>query len=308
MENVNLTSVSGKPLRVYVWPVENPKGAVQLVHGMAEHMGRYDRLARALNDAGYAVTGHDHLGHGPSAQKGELGYFGPENGWDHVIRDIRQVTDYMKQRFPDVPCALLGHSMGSFAVREYLIRWGNGLDACVISGTGWHPAALASSARAMAAVCGAASWTKPANAVNKMGFGSYNKSFEPARTPFDWLTRDEKEVDKYIADPLCGFTFTARAYYDMFGGLKALSDLKRLAGMPKDLPVYFVSGSMDPVGGSGTGVNTVAGQFRNAGMKDVTVRLYEGGRHEMFNEINRDQVTADLIAWLDSRLEKKQSA
>ena len=302
MEKMTMKSVSGKPLQVYVWPIENPKAAIQLVHGMAEHMGRYDRLAQALNAAGYAVVGHDHLGHGPIANKNELGYFGPKDGWDCLIRDMKQVTDYMKQRFPGVKYTLLGHSMGSFATREYLIRYGKELDACVISGTGWHPAALATAARTMAALCGMFSWTKPANLVNNMGFGSYNKAFAPARTPFDWLSRDEKEVDKYVADPLCGFVFTARGFYDMFGGLKELSKLERLKAMPKELPVYFLSGAMDPVGAAGVGLKTVAEQFKNAGMKDVTVKLYEGGRHEMFNEINRDEVTADLIAWLDKKV------
>lgn len=302
MEKTVLKSVCGKPLQVYIWPVENPRAAVQLVHGMAEHMGRYDRLAQALNGAGYAVVGHDHLGHGPMAEKGELGYFGPRDGWDCLIRDMHQVTEYMKKRFPGVPCALLGHSMGSFAAREYLIRYGKELNAAILSGTGWHPAALAVSARCMAALSGAFSWTKPANFVNSLGFGSYNKAFEPARTPFDWLSRDEKEVDKYVADPLCGFVFTARGFYDMFGGLRELSRLNRLGSMPPDLPVYFLSGAMDPVGTQGKGVRTVAEQFKNAGMKDVTVRLYEGGRHEMFNEINRDEVTADLIGWLDKKV------
>ena len=302
MEKILLKSVTGKDLQVYVWPVDAPKAVVQLVHGMAEHMGRYDRLAQALNQAGYAVVGHDHLGHGPIAKKEELGYFGPKDGWDSLIRDMHGVTEYAKGRFPSLPFALLGHSMGSFAAREYLLRYGGELSACVLSGTGWHPAALASSARCMAALCGALSWTKPAHFVNKMGFGSYNKAFQPARTPFDWLSRDEKEVDKYVADPLCGFVFTARGFYDMFGGLKALSDLSRLQSMPKDLPVYFLSGAMDPVGTQGKGVETVARQFRDAGMKNVTVKLYEGGRHEMFNEINRDEVTADLIGWLNEKV------
>ena len=302
MEKILLKSVTGKDLQVYVWPVDAPKAVVQLVHGMAEHMGRYDRLAQALNQAGFAVVGHDHLGHGPIAKKEELGYFGPKDGWDSLIRDMHGVTEYAKGRFPSLPFALLGHSMGSFAAREYLIRYGGELSACVLSGTGWHPAALASSARCMAALCGALSWTKPAHFVNKMGFGSYNKAFQPARTPFDWLSRDEKEVDKYVADPLCGFVFTARGFYDMFGGLKALSDLSRLQSMPKDLPVYFLSGAMDPVGTQGKGVETVARQFRDAGMKNVTVKLYEGGRHEMFNEINRDEVTADLIGWLNKKV------
>ena len=302
MEKITLSSVSGKPMLVYVWPIEKPRAVVQLVHGMAEYMARYDRLAQALNAAGYAVVGHDHLGHGPLAKKEELGYFGPEKGWEHLIEDMRQVTEYAKQRFPGVKFALLGHSMGSFATREYLLRWGNALDACVISGTGWYPAVLAKTAQGMAAASGLTGWTKPANGVNSLGFGSYNKAFKPARTDFDWLSRDEKEVDKYIADPLCGFTFTARGFYDMFGGLMALTHLNRLQGMPKQLPVYFLSGGMDPVGSQGKGVQTVVGQFRDAGMQDVTLRLYEGGRHEMFNEINRDEVTADLIAWLDQKI------
>ena len=302
MEKTTLKSVSGKEIQLYIWPIEAPRAVVQLVHGMAEHMARYDRLAQALNGAGYAVVGHDHLGHGPLAKKEELGYFGPQDGWDHLIQDMHQVTAFAKKRFPGLPHVLLGHSMGSFATREYLIRYGGELSACVISGTGWHPAALATAARSMAAMCGALSWTKPANFVNKMGFGSYNKAFQPARTAFDWLSRDEKEVDKYVADPLCGFVFTARGFYDMFGGLKELSKLDRLQSMPKALPVYFLSGAMDPVGANGAGVKTVAQQFRDAGMKDVTVKLYEGGRHEMFNEINRDEVTADLIDWLKAKV------
>ena len=303
MENATLKSVTGKELRLYVWPIESPRAVVQLVHGMAEHMARYDRLAQALNAAGYAVVGHDHLGHGPLAKKEELGYFAPKDGWDHVIEDVHGVTRWAKERFPGVGVALLGHSMGSFAAREYLLRYGGELSACVLSGTGWHPAAVTAAGRAMAALCGVlGGWQKPAAPVNRMGFGSYNKAFAPARTPFDWLSRDEKEVDKYIADPLCGFVFTARGFYDMFGGLAALGRLGRLEQMPKDLPVYFMSGDQDPVGGNGAGVNTVAEQFRAAGMRDVTVKLYAQGRHEMFNETNRDEVTEELIAWLDGHV------
>lgn len=302
MEKITLTSVTGKPLCVRVWPVDAPRAVVQLVHGMAEHMDRYDRLAQALNAAGYAAVGHDHLGHGPIAQKEDLGWFGEKDGWDHLLQDTHQVTQYARQRFAGVKIVLLGHSMGSFVAREYLLRYGQELSACVLSGTGWHPAALCGAAKALAAACGAFGWKKPAAAVNAVGFGSYNKAFAPARTPFDWLSRDEKEVDKYVADPLCGFLFTARGYYDMFGGLQALSKLERLQGMPKALPVYFMSGDMDPVGAQGAGVKTVAQQFRDAGMQDVTVRLFEGGRHEMFNEINRDEVTAELVTWLGSKV------
>lgn len=303
MEKTTLKSVAGKDLQLYVWPVDAPRAVVQLVHGMAEHMGRYDRLARALNGAGYAVVGHDHLGHGPIADEADHGWFGAKGGWNNLIEDMKRVTDYAKQRFPGLPFVLLGHSMGSFAVREYLLRYAKELDACVISGTGWYAPALCGTAKCLAALCGVlGGWHKPAALVNTVGFGSSNKAFAPARTPFDWLSRDEKEVDKYIADPLCGFLFTARGYYDMFDGLQGISKVSRLAAMPKALPIYFLSGSVDPVGQAGSGVKTVAQQFRDAGMQDVTVRLYEGGRHEMFNEINRDEVTADLIGWLKEKV------
>ena len=305
MEKATVTSVTGKPLCVRVWAIDAPRAVVQLVHGMAEHMDRYDRLAVALNAAGYAVIGHDHLGHGPTAPKEELGYFGPKDGWNHLIEDTHRVTEYARLRFPGLKIVLLGHSMGSFVVREYLLRYGKELAACILSGTGWHPAALCTAARSMAAASGAfGGWQKPAAMVNKMGFGSYNKAFQPARTDFDWLSRDEKEVDKYVADPLCGFTFTARGFYDMFDGLLALSKTERLTAIPDWLPIYFVSGDKDPVGGQNAeGVKTVAQQFRDAGVRDVTVKLYKNGRHETFNEINRDEATADLIAWIDSKLQ-----
>ena len=303
MEKIDLISVSGKPLCIRVWDTPHPRAVVQLVHGMAEHMARYDRLAQVLNQAGYAVVGHDHLGHGPIAAPGDRGWFGPKDGWNNLIEDAHTVTGYARQRFPGLKIALLGHSMGSFAVREYLLRYGEELAACVISGTGWYPAALCTAAKGLAALCGVfGGWHKPAALVNSVGFGSSNNAFKPARTPFDWLSRDEKEVDKYIADPLCGFLFTARGYYDMFDGLLALSKESRLSALPKDLPVYFLSGVMDPVGQQSAGVKTVVRQFREAGVTDVTLKLYEGGRHEMFNEINRDQVTADLLEWLNEKI------
>ncbi len=305
MEKATVSSVTGKPLCVRVWAIDAPRAIIQLVHGMSEHMDRYDRLAVALNAAGYAVVGHDHLGHGPTALKEELGYFGPKDGWDHLVEDTHRVTGFARSRFPGLNLVLLGHSMGSFVVREYLLRYGKELAGCVLSGTGWRPTAVSSAARSMAAASGAiGGWQKPSATVNKMVFEKYNAFFQPARTDFDWLSRDEKEVDKYVADPLCGFTFTARGFYDMFDGLLALSRTERLVVLPDWLPVYFMSGDKDPVGGQNAeGVRTVAQQFRDAGVKDVTVKLYENGRHEMFNEINRDEVTADLIAWLDSRLQ-----
>ena len=286
--------------RVSVWkPDGAPRAIIQIFHGMAEHIDRYDRTACDLARKGYLVAGHNHMGHGPETPEGKLGYFYAEDGWRKIVEDGHAVSEALKERWPGIPLILLGHSMGSFMARDYIMRYPGEPDALILSGTGWYPPALCHAGRAMARF---APPDKPSPKINEIGFAGNNKPFQPARTPFDWLSRNNAEVDKYVADPLCGFVFTARGFYDMFGGLKALSNLSRLQSMPKALPVYFLSGAMDPVGTQGKGVETVARQFRDAGMQDVTVKLYEGGRHEMFNEINRDEVTADLIGWLNKKV------
>lgn len=295
-------SAAGPMLCLTVWqPAGKPRAVVQLVHGMAEHIGRYDRLARALCGAGYAVAGHNHLGHGPEARKEDLGFFAAEKGWNAVVEDVHKARVLLEEYFDELPHVLLGHSMGSYVVREYLLRHAQKLAGCVISGTGTMSAALCSLGMAVSGLCAlVGGWHKPSALVGKMVYGTQNNAFKPARTPFDWLSRDEKEVDQYIADPLCGFLFTARGYYDMFSGFKALTNVKRLSLMPKTLPVRFIAGSADPVGANGQGVQAVSRQFIAAGMKEVDVRLYNAARHELFNETNRDEVTDDLIAWLNA--------
>lgn len=304
LEKIPFTSVAGRPLTLYLWQTDAPcRGVIQLVHGMAEHIARYDRLARALCAAGYTVAGHSHLGHGEDAREDELGFFGRKDGWDHLVEDVHAAHEMLLKRFPGQRFAILGHSMGSFVTREYLLRYGGDLTAAVICGTGWFPGPLCSVARAAAALCGVfGGWQKPAPLVDRLMSKDNNKAFAPVRTPFDWLSRDTAEVDKYMADLRCGFLFTARGYYDMFTGLKSLSRLHRLAALPGDLPVLFISGDADPIGTQGKGVNTVAQQFRDAGVRDVTVRLYPGARHELFNETNRDEITAELIDWLNRHM------
>lgn len=304
LEKIPFTSVAGRPLTLYLWQTDAPcRGVIQLVHGMAEHIARYDRLARALCAAGYTVAGHSHLGHGEDAREDELGFFGRRDGWDHLVEDVHAAHEMLLKRFPGQRFAILGHSMGSFVTREYLLRYGGDLTAAVICGTGWFPGPLCSVARAAAALCGVfGGWQKPAPLVDRLMSKDNNKAFAPVRTPFDWLSRDTAEVDKYMADPRCGFLFTARGYYDMFTGLKSLSRLHRLAALPGDLPVLFISGDADPIGTQGKGVSTVAQQFRDAGVRDVTVRLYPGARHELFNETNRDEITAELIDWLNRHM------
>lgn len=280
-------------------PSGAPRAVVQILHGMAEHMGRYERMAKALNEKGFAVAGRNHRGHGPEAET--LGFFADRDGWDVLLRDAHAVSLDLKKRYPGAPFFLLGHSMGSFLAREYALRWGEELDGLILLATGFYGKPLCAAGRLLAKL---SPKKKPANFVNSIAFAGNNKPFSPGRTGFEWLSRDEKEVDKYVADPLCGFCFTGGAFADFFGGLLALTDESRLQNMPKELPVYFMSGDRDPVGQMGEGVKKAAEQFQKAGMKDVTVKLYPGARHELFNEINRDEVTADLADWLSGRIRK----
>ncbi len=284
-----------QPYRLWE-PAGEPKGLVQILHGMAEHMGRYDRLARALNEQGYLVFGRNHRGHGPEAET--LGYFADENGWDTLLIDAHADARDVRARYPKAPCFLLGFSMGSFLARQYALEFGGELDGLILAGTGYYSRALSSLGILLARL---SPQKKPAHFVDGIAFSGNNKPFSPSRTAFDWLSRDEKEVDKYLADPLCGFCFTGKAFSDFFGCLEALTHEDALQAMTKELPVYFVSGEKDPVGQMGKGVKKVAEQFRRAGMQDVTVTLYPDARHEVFNEINRDEATKALIAWLNDK-------
>ena len=282
-------------LEYRLWkPEGEPKAVIQLVHGMAEHIDRYDETARALCDAGFAVVGHTHLGHGPSAKL--LGYFADENGWQHLIDDVHLLRQRTEKHLPGVPYILLGHSMGSFVVRCYLMQYADGLSGAVLSGTGYFPKPIVMAGLGLAnLVCLLGGEKKPSKLINNVAFGANNKAFKNARTPFDWLSRVDAEVDKYAADPYCGFLFTGSGYRDMFRGLNRLT---QISNMPKELPVLFFSGDKDPVG-SGDGVNKVANEFRRAGLSKVDVKLYPDGRHEMFNESNRQEVWQDLIAWVN---------
>lgn len=299
-EWVTLETPNRADARVAVWlPEGAPRAIIQIFHGMAEHIDRYDRMARELTRRGYVVAGHNHKGHGPETPDAELGYFYPKDGWAKIIEDGHAVSEYLRGRFPGVPLALLGHSMGSFAARDYVMRYPGQPDLLILSGTGWQPAAICRVGRLMARL---ARPDKPAPQLDKLAFSGNNKAFQPARTPFDWLSRDNTEVDRYIADPRCGFVFTGRGFYDLFTGLLGLTDLSGLERANKAMPICFISGDSDPVGQMSKGVLTVANQYRDYGFTNVTVKLYNNARHELFNEMNRDEVMADLIAWLEKSL------
>lgn len=294
-------SASGQTLEKAFWPCEGrPKAVVQLVHGMAEHIRRYEPTAQALSRAGYAVVGHSHAGHGPHTKT--MGYFGRNNGWDVLIADVHTVRQEAQKQFPGVPYVIMGHSMGSFVTRAYCLEHEDGLAGVVLSGTRHSSRAEVLAASAIANVqCALGMGEKPGKLLEKLSSGGNCKRYKDVQTSFDWLSRDREAVSSYVSDPLCGFTFTVRAYRDMFEGLSRLYP-EKLGAMRADVPILLLAGDMDPVGAYGEGVKKVAQELRAAGVRDVSVQLYAGGRHEMFNELNKEIVWSDLIAWLDKHV------
>ena len=284
-------------------PDTPPVGVVQIAHGIAEHVERYDGFARYLADRGWLVVANDHLGHGQSVrEESELGFFAENGGWELAVGDMRKLYALTHSSRPELPYFLFGHSMGSFLTRTYLIRCPDGLRGAVICGTGQQSPALVAGGNFMGALEVRRKGPRfRSETLNKLAFGSYNKCFPEQRTDYDWLSRDTETVDRYIADPLCGFVPTAGLFSDMMGGIRFISSRKNIARMPKALPVFFISGDMDPVGENGKGVQRAYNAFLAAGMQDVTMKLYHDCRHELLNELNRDEVMRDVLDWLESK-------
>lgn len=285
-------------------PDAEPRAIVQIIHGIAEYIGRYDEFMSFLADNGIIAVGTDHLGHGKSIESEEqTGFFAYDNGWDYVVRDEEVLRLAMHENYPELPIIVFGHSMGSFMTRTLLIRYPDAFDAAIISGTGNQGAALVNGGLFMGnLVTGLRGAHHYSKFLNNLAFGSYNKIYENPKTEYDWLSRDEANVQKYIDDPLCGFIPSCSLFRDMMTGVKFITNKKNLTAMNKDMPVYFMSGDMDPVGECGKGVQKAYNNFLEAGMKDVSIKLYPGGRHEMLNEINKDEVYADILAWLNSKI------
>lgn len=285
-------------------PDTEPRAVVQIVHGIAEHIERYDDFMSFLAENGFVAVGTDHLGHGKSIERPEdKGVIAEKDGWRYIVDDEEILRLAMKATYPGLPLVIFGHSMGSFVARTHLIRYPGGFDVAIISGTGNQGKALALGGLFMGnlitAVKGAHHYS---DFLNNLAFGSYNKIYGEPRTGYDWLTRDEAVVDKYIEDPLCGFVPSCSLFRDMLAGVNFITAKKNLAPMKKDVPVYFMSGEMDPVGECGKGVQKAYKLFVDTGMKDVSIKLYPEGRHEMLNELNKDEVYADILSWLSSRL------
>ena len=299
MEEFYLQSNGGGKLHCAVWRTnQTPRAVVQLVHGIAEHIGRYDHFARYLAENGFIVAAEDHMGHGGSIGEDCVkGYF--SGGWMTAVADVKLLCAHMKAEYPGLSYYILGHSMGSFLLRTYLYTYPGTIDAAIISGTGWEPSAVI---RAGLAACKLEQLRlgekRTSPILTKLMFGSYNKPFAPVRTKDDWICSDPAVVDAYTADPLCGFDATIGLARDMLTGIEMNEMRENLLKMDKLLPLLFVSGGKDPVGGMSKGVLRCIDAFKRAGMRKITIRIYPEGRHEMLNEVNRNEVYQDILNWL----------
>lgn len=305
---LRLRADDGVELFSHRWlPAGAPRGVVHLVHGMAEHAGRYARSAQALVGAGFAVYAPDHRGHGRTAVSSqELGYFADRHGWRRLVADVQCVEEHIEAELPGVPRFLLGHSMGSLVVRDYLCRYAsrtNELSGVVLSGTSGNAGLRARGGALVAHLERLRLGPRgKSQLLERLSTGQFNRNFEPARTTCDWLSRDEVEVDRYLADRLCGFPLTVQGWLDLLDGVIRTEQQENLRCLRKSLPYYVFSGDRDPVGGSTKGVKWFVERLNKVGVSDVILRFYPGGRHEMFNETNRDEVHRDLIAWFEAVL------
>lgn len=278
------------------------KCVVQVVHGMAEYVERYEELAEFLTGKGFLVTGEDHLGHGQSvASGGTYGYFCEQDPATVVVRDTHRLKKITQELYPNVPYVILGHSMGSFIVRNYMYRYGSGISGAVIVGTGMQSGALIKMSKVLVAVQKALHGSqKTSNFLDKCAFGGYNKKISNPRTKQDWLTKDAECVDRYRKDPLCGFTFTVNGFETLMELIARIQKKENLEKIPKELPVFMVSGADDPVGEYGKGVQRAYESLKGAGLKNIRLKLYDSDRHELLNETDKAVVMQDIYEWIEN--------
>jgi alpha-beta hydrolase superfamily lysophospholipase len=285
-ERFEVDGADGVRLAVYRWePAGAPRGIVQVAHGVGEHAMRYRPLAEAAADRGYVVVAYDSRAHGnTAASAADLGVLG-EDGWAGLVGDIGRVAAAARAAYPGLKLALVAHSLGSFAAQQFLLGSSDAVDAVVLSGTA------------------AIDLLEPAMDLDApMDLSAFNAPFQPARTDFDWLSRDESQVDAYIADPWCGFGLDAAGTRAAFAGARALTDPAQVARMRADQPVHITGGEHDPVNGGLALVNVLVDRYRQAGLTDVSLTVWPGARHEVFNETNRDEVVAEVLDWIDKTL------
>lgn len=299
------TSSTGKDVYARMWANDNIKeykGIVQLVHGMQEHIGRYVEFANVLADCGYIVVGHDHLGHGNTVKnEDEFGHFADKEGWNRLVDDIHILQNQIQKEYPELPYIIMGHSMGSLLVRTYITKYKDNISGVIISGTSGQKNGLVAGMLLTKLIMLFRGKKYKSNLLEYLVTGSFNKKFKPNRTKADWTTRDYEQVDKYAKDPKCGHNFTTSAYYDLLSGTYYLSKQKNI-NKTINVPILIFSGDKDPVGENSKGVIRVYNMLEKAGLDNIKIRLFKDGRHEMLNEINKDEVYYFILDWLENNI------
>lgn len=288
-----------------MWEPENtePVAILQIVHGMIEYVRRYEDFANFLTTKGFIVVGEDHLGHGYTAKPEDRGYFTKERPWDVLIDNVEAVRKIMVEKYPNLPYCILGHSMGSFMFRKYIAKYGKNIDAAIVMGTGVMPGIVTSVGVGLTNVQKLFFGDRHVSKlIGNIAFGAYNKKIENPKSPNAWLSVNEANVVKYDADPLCTFPFTLNAYRALFKMLGFVCKKKNVALTPSELPILVIAGDADPVGNYGAGPRAAAKMYQDAGVKDVSLKLYEGLRHEILNEDCRENIYNDIYEWLSARI------
>lgn len=286
-------------------PQGEVKAVLQICHGMVEYMNRYDEFAEFLCNKGCYVVGNDHLGHGKSIQsKREYGFFNEKYGNACLLGDMHTLRQRTLKKYPNIPYFMLGHSMGSTLVRQYIQMYGNGLSGVALIGvvSDEKPGTLRIVKRLCRVLAAFKGWHYRSKFLDNLAIGRYNKGYKQARTRVDWVTSDTKRLDEYVADPLCSFVFTVNAYYHMFSGMLKMQKKENIYMIPKTIPILVAAGSEDPVGNFGKGVRKVYEKYKGAGIQDVSLRLYAGDRHELLNETDRRQIYSDMYEWLEAKM------
>ncbi len=304
METVYQVMSDGVSIARYEWrPATQPRAVILIVHGMAEHALRYDSFAKKACDLGIAVFASDHRGHGKTARsKADLGFLADKDGFFRVVEDQRELVAEIRKGYPNIPVIILGHSFGSFVSQNYIENYSDTVSACILSGSAGPNPSLAFGRFIVNIMCLFLGRRKRSALLDKMSFGSFNDSIENHKTEYDWLSRDEAEVQKYIDDEFCGFSCTTGFYQDLMRGLKKTHSPKEMAKISTKLPVLMISGDADPVSNNGKTLKKLLEIYKNNSLQDVQLKLYEGGRHEILNETNKEEVINDVFAWIEERI------
>ncbi len=296
-------------VHVKQWQVrgEKPRAILQLSHGMAEHIERYDPFAQYLVEKGIYVFGNDHRGHGQTGKSaGRMGFLAKQDGFERIVDDLYTITLHIQKEYPETPVFLLGHSMGSFVARRYIQKYADAIQGVIISGTAYSPGVAGKMGKMLALMEERRSGpTAPSPLMNRLVFGANNKSFHNPITAFDWLCSNSEVVENYIDDPLCGFICSSRFFYDLLTGLEMIHDPNLIQTIPKDLPMLIFSGDMDPIGNNGKGIQKVVQQYKKNGLNNIEYKLFTNGRHEMLNEVNKDEVYTFVFDWIQKQIQRE---